>query len=179
MRKVQFYGAISIDGYLATKDNRLDWLFQTAGASDAPTEAFMQQVDTAIMGRHTYEYTMEQTTDQLINPYNPATRNIVMTSQPHTGDERTQFTNTPVTEIVEELRRAAGHNIWIVGGAGVLMPLLAANLVDELYIQIAPVILGDGIPLFNAINQQQRFELVTTNQYGQLAEVHFQRLSVD
>lgn len=59
------------------------------------------------------------------------------------------------------------------------MPLLAANLIDELYIQIAPVILGDGIPLFNAINQQQRFELVTTNQYGQLAEVHFQRLSVD
>ncbi len=57
MRKVQFYGAISIDGYLATKDNRLDWLFQTPGANDAPTEAFMQQVDTAIMGRHTYEYT--------------------------------------------------------------------------------------------------------------------------
>ncbi|MGO3144497.1 MAG: dihydrofolate reductase family protein, partial [Lactiplantibacillus plantarum] len=73
MRKVQFYGAISIDGCLATKDNRLDWLFKTAGANDAPTEAFMQQVDTAIMGRHTYEYTMEQTTDQLINPYNPAT----------------------------------------------------------------------------------------------------------
>ena len=54
MRKVQFYGAVSIDGCLATKDNRLDWLFQTAGANDAPTEAFMQQVDTAIMGRHTY-----------------------------------------------------------------------------------------------------------------------------
>lgn len=82
MRKVQFYGAISIDGCLATKDNRLDWLFKTAGANDAPTEAFMQQVDTAIMGRHTYEYTMEQTTDQLINPYNPATHNIVMTSHP-------------------------------------------------------------------------------------------------
>lgn len=49
MRKVQFYGAISIDGCLATKDNRLDWLFKTAGANDAPTEAFMQQVDTAIL----------------------------------------------------------------------------------------------------------------------------------
>ena len=43
MRKVQFYGAVSIDGCLATKDNRLDWLFKTAGANDAPTEAFMQQ----------------------------------------------------------------------------------------------------------------------------------------
>ncbi|MCT3223661.1 dihydrofolate reductase [Lactiplantibacillus plantarum] len=177
MRKVQFYGAVSIDGCLATKDNRLDWLFKTAGANDAPTEAFMQQVDTAIMGRHTYEYTMEQTTDQLINPYNPATHNIVMTSHPHTGDERTQFTNTPVTKIVEDLRRTAGKNIWIVGGAGVLMPLLAADLVDELYIQIAPVILGDGIPLFKAIDQQQRFELVDTNRYGQLAEVHYQRLT--
>ena len=179
MRKVQFYGAISIDGYLATTDNRLDWLFQTAGANDAPTEAFMQQVDTAIMGRHTYEYTMEQTTDQLINPYNPATHNIVMTSQPHAGDERTQFTSMPVTEIVTELRHAAGRNIWIVGGAGVLMPLLAADLVDELYIQIAPVVLGAGIPLFKAMAHQQRFELVGTNQYGQLAELHYQRLTTE
>ncbi|MCE2139028.1 dihydrofolate reductase, partial [Streptococcus thermophilus] len=67
----------------------------------------------------------------------------------------------------------------IVGGAGVLMPLLAADLVDELYIQIAPVILGDGIPLFKAIDQQQRFELVDTNRYGQLAEVHYQRLTTE
>lgn len=122
---------------------------------------------------------MEQTTDQLINPYNPATHNIVMTSQPHAGDERTQFTSTPVTEIVTELRHAAGRNIWIVGGAGVLMPLLAADLVDELYIQIAPVVLGAGIPLFKAMAHQQRFELVGTNQYGQLAELHYQRLTTE
>lgn len=179
MRKVQFYGAISIDGYLATKDNRLDWLFQTPGANDAPTEAFMQQVDTAIMGRHTYEYTMEQTTDQLINPYNPATRNIVMTSRPQPGDERTQFTNSPVADIVQDLRLAPGRNIWIVGGAGVLMPLLAADLIDDLYIQIAPIILGTGIPLFTAVAHQQRFELVATNHYDQLAEVHFQRLPTE
>ncbi|WP_318765444.1 dihydrofolate reductase family protein [Lactiplantibacillus carotarum] len=176
MRKVQFYGAISIDGYLATNDNRLDWLFQTTGADAAPTQDFMQQVDTAIMGRHTYEYTMEQTTDQLINPFNPVTQSIVMTSEPHAGDDHTQFTNTPITDLVTQLRAASGQNIWIVGGAGVLMPLLAADLVDDLYIQIAPVILGDGIRLFEAIQHQQRFELVATNQYGQLAEVHYQKL---
>ncbi|RRK11369.1 dihydrofolate reductase [Lactiplantibacillus garii] len=178
MRKVQFYGAISIDGYLATKDNRLDWLFKTSGANEAPTKEFMQQVDTAIMGRHTYEYTMAQTTDQLINPFNPATQNIVMTSKPHAGDVHTQFTNASVTELVRELREKDGGNIWIVGGTGVLMPLLAANLVDELFIQIAPVVLGNGLPLFTAINHQQRFKLVATHQYGQLAEVHFQRLTV-
>ncbi|WP_338211415.1 dihydrofolate reductase family protein [Lactiplantibacillus paraxiangfangensis] len=175
MRKVQFYGAISIDGYLATKDNRLDWLFQTSGADEAPTKTFMQQVDTAIMGRHTYEYTMEQTTDQLINPFNPDTQSIVMTSAPHPGDDHTQFTNAAVTELVQGLRQKAGQNIWIVGGAGILMPLLEANLIDEMFIQIAPVILGSGIPLFTTINHQQRFELVATNQYGQLAEVHYRK----
>ncbi|ETY73417.1 diadenosine tetraphosphate hydrolase [Lactiplantibacillus fabifermentans T30PCM01] len=175
MRKVQFYGAVSIDGYLATTNNRLDWLFQTTGAESAPTADFMQEVDTAIMGRHTYEYTMAETTDQLINPYNPATKNIVMTSNPHEGDEHTTFTNSPITELVEQLRQADGQNIWIVGGAGVLMPLLKADLVDEMYIQIAPVILGDGLPLFTKIDHEHRFELVATNQYGQLAELHFQR----
>ncbi|AVK61064.1 dihydrofolate reductase [Lactobacillus sp. CBA3605] len=177
MRKVQFYGAVSMDGYLATKDNRLDWLFKTTGAEDAPTAEFMQQVDTAIMGRHTYDYTMEQTTDQLINPYNPLTQNIVMTSNPHPGDDRTTFTNTDVTTLVEQLRQVDGANIWIVGGAGVLMPLLTANLVDDLFIQIAPVLLGTGIALFTPTSDyHQRFELVATNQYGQLAEVHYRRL---
>jgi dihydrofolate reductase len=175
MRKVQFYGAMSIDGYLATKDNRLDWLFQTGGADQAPTAEFMQQVDTAIMGRHTYEYTMEQTTDQLINPYNPLTKNIVMTSQPEAGTEHTTFTNVEVSTLVAQLKNEPGQNIWIVGGAGVLMPLLTADLIDDLYIQIAPVLLGDGISLFTAVDYSRRFELVATNHYGQLAEVHYQR----
>ncbi|BDZ31749.1 dihydrofolate reductase family protein [Lactiplantibacillus sp. WILCCON 0030] len=175
MRKVQFYGAVSMDGYLATKDERLDWLFQTTGAKEAPTETFMQQVDTAIMGRHTYEYTMAQTTDQLINPFNPATKNIVMTTKPHAGDEHTTFTNADLPTLVEQLRQEDGQSIWIVGGAGVLMPLLTADLVDELYIQIAPVFLGAGIRLFTTTDYQHRFKLVATNQYGQLAELHYAR----
>lgn len=175
MRKVQFYGAVSMDGYLATTDERLDWLFQTEGAEEAPTEAFMAQVDTAIMGRHTYEYTMAQTTDQLINPYNPDTQSIVMTTKPHAGDAHTTFTNAELPALVKQLRQASGKNIWIVGGAGVLMPLLTADLIDDLYIQIAPVFLGDGISLFNHAAYQRRFKLAATNQYGQLAEVHYTR----
>jgi len=175
MRKVQFYGAMSIDGYLATKDNRLDWLFQTGGADQAPTADFMQAIDTAIMGRHTYEYTMEQTTDQLINPYNPQTQSIVMTSQPTENTEHATFTNADVTTLVSQLKEKPGENIWIVGGSGVLMPLLTADLIDDLYIQIAPVLLGNGIPLFTAVDYSRRFELVATNHYGQLAEVHYQR----
>ena len=75
MRKVQFYGAISIDGCLATKDNRLDWLFKHLVQRCPHRSISYSKVDTAIMGRHTYEYTMEQTTDQLVNPYNRRPRN--------------------------------------------------------------------------------------------------------
>ncbi|MFB9768569.1 dihydrofolate reductase family protein [Lactiplantibacillus modestisalitolerans] len=179
MRKVQFYGAISLDGYLATTDQRLDWLFQTAGGDEAPTEQFLQQVDTAIMGRHTYEYTMAETTDQLINPYRPETRTIVMTTAPHAGNATTQFTNTPVAELVDHLRREAGQSIWIVGGSGVLMPLITANLVDDLFIQIAPVILGSGIRLFTTSEQSQRYQLVNVTHYDQLAELHYQKQVAD
>ncbi|VDG33423.1 dihydrofolate reductase [Lactobacillus pentosus] [Lactiplantibacillus mudanjiangensis] len=175
MRKVQFYGAVSIDGYLATTDDRLDWLFKTGGADQAPTAEFMQAVDTAIMGRRTYEYTMEQTTDQLINPYNPLTKNIVMTSDPQPSTAHTTFTNADITNVVKQLLTEPGQNIWIVGGSGVLMPLLTADLVDELFIQVAPVLLGDGIPLFTKVDYTHRFELVETNHYGQLTELHFQR----
>ena len=55
MRKVCFYGAISLDGYLADEQDSLQWLFDTPTGEKTTYEEFDAQVDTTIMGRVTYE----------------------------------------------------------------------------------------------------------------------------
>ena len=66
-------------------------------------------------------------------------------------------------------------NIWIVGGNTVLAPLLNADMVDYLIVQLAPVLLGAGIPLFTQKKGVKRFHLDQVKQYGQFAELIYSK----
>lgn len=72
-------------------------------------------------------------------------------------------------EFVEKL--GSDRNIWVVGGNTVLKPLLERDMVDHLIIQVAPVLLGEGIPLFTQTEALHRFKLEAVNRYGQFAEL--------
>lgn len=67
------------------------------------------------------------------------------------------------------------RNIWIVDGNTVLAPLLDRDMVDHLIIQVAPVLLGEGIALFTQAEQVRRFKLKAVSQYGQFAELVYSR----
>ena len=67
------------------------------------------------------------------------------------------------------------RNIWIVGGNTVLAPLLDRDMVDHLIIQVAPVLLGEGIALFTQAEQVRRFKLEAVSQYDQFAELVYSR----
>ncbi len=66
-------------------------------------------------------------------------------------------------------------NVWVVGGGSLLKPLLEADLIDEWFIQIAPVLLGDGKRLFEAGDYARRLTFVETKQMGELTELHYVR----
>ena len=59
-RKVVLFIAATLDGYIATQDHELDWLFKVEGENDNGTKEFMDTVDTVIMGRTTYDWLMAQ-----------------------------------------------------------------------------------------------------------------------
>jgi dihydrofolate reductase len=63
------------------------------------------------------------------------------------------------------------QNIWVVGGNAILAPLLDQDLVDRITVQIAPVLLGAGIPLFAQTESLRRFRLEDVKRYGQFAEL--------
>lgn len=78
--------------------------------------------------------------------------------------------------MVEFVKQFDGtKNIWAVGGSTILAPLLDAGMVDSIIVQIAPVLLGAGIPLFTQKEALRRFRLDEVKQYGPFAELVYSR----
>ena len=167
---VFFYGCVTLDGYLADKNHGLDWLHETGGAGETGYEDFYRQMDITIMGRRTF-----REIEKLENPetvYPTPVNNVV--THDKTLDRKGFL---PVRGDVAELVRGfpGEKNIWIIGGNTILAPLLEADLVDSMTVQIAPVLLGEGIPLFTQGEPLRRFRLEEVRRYGQFAELVYGR----
>ena len=162
---VFFYGCVTLDGYLADKNHGLSWLHETGSPEETDCDRFYQAMDVAIMGRRTFEENAAR--------FYPTTENYVFThagSLPHKGF-------IPVGGDVAEFVSGLGpdKNIWIIGGNTILAPLLERDTVDHLIVQVAPVLLGEGIPLFTQKEGQMRFRLDEVKRYGQFAELIYSR----
>ncbi|PCK22957.1 hypothetical protein CEY02_02615 [Bacillus pumilus] len=169
-RKLLFYGAMSMDGYLAREDHRLDWLIGTEGEEETSYDDFYASVDTLIMGRKTYEQVLKLSPGEF--PYEEKTCYIVSRTlqDSHTG---THIIREDFLSFITSLKNEKGRHMWIVGGGELLQALLKERLVDELFLQIVPVMIGKGIPLFLPTDQESRFSLQQVHQYKQIAEMHF------
>lgn len=170
-RKLIFYGAVSVDGYIARENDSLDWLIGTEGEEDVAYSDFYGTVDTILMGRKTYDQILVQSPDEF--PYQG--KQCYVFSRSLTGsNEFVDFINDDITEFTKSLKDQEGKRIWIVGGGEVLYSLLQAKLVDEFIIQIAPSIIGRGFPLFKPGDQENKLKLVDVRRYKQFAELHYE-----
>ncbi|KPN14881.1 hypothetical protein AKG37_17985 [Bacillus australimaris] len=169
-RKLLFYGAMSIDGYLAREDHRLDWLIGTEGEEETNYDDFYASVDTLIMGRNTYEQVLLLSPDEF--PYEGKTC-YIMSSTLQDSLKGTDIIREDILSFVKKLKNEQGQHIWLVGGGALLQTLIQAGLVDELFLQIVPVMIGRGIPLFSPVDLESRFSLQEVRQYKQIAEMHF------
>src|SRR5207248_11091196 len=71
--------------------------------------------------------------------------------------EGVEFTNELPKKLVERLRQQKGKHIWMMGGGEVIRDFLKEDLIDEFYLGVIPVLIGDGIPLFRASFPQREF----------------------
>jgi dihydrofolate reductase len=76
------------------------------------------------------------------------------------------FTNESPAALVARLRKRRSKNIWLMGGGELAREFLKADLVDELYLGVVPVLLGEGIPLFPAGFPQRDFALIENKTYS-------------
>lgn len=168
-RTVVLYIGISLDGYIATKDDSLEWLLSTEGSGDNGFGAFYDTVDTIILGRRTYDWIMEQ--EHGCFPY-VGKECYVYTHQKEQDTEFVHFTTQKPDVLISGLREKEGKKIWIVGGSQIIDLFRGQNLIDEYILSIAPVLLGTGIPLFR---EHDRTDLVfmSARRFGQFAELTY------
>lgn len=169
-RKLVFYGAISVDGYIARKNHSLDWLLGTEGEEENGYEEFYETVDTIIMGRKTYDQILIGKPDDF--PYE-GKECYVFSRNRKGSDDHVEFINEDLVDFVKGLKNQEGKKIWVVGGGEILHPLLQEKWVDEFFIQIAPTIIGSGIPLFIPGNEENELKLLNVRHFKQFAELHY------
>lgn len=167
-RKVVVYIGISLDGYIATKDDSLDWLLKTQGEGDNGFGEFFDTVDTIIMGRRTYDWIMEHEKGRF--PYE-GKECFVYTSGEMKDTEHVRFTAQSGNELLAGLCKEGGK-IWIVGGSGIIDLFRKHDLIDEYILNIAPVILGDGIALFRE-GACSDLVLDRVRTFGQFTEISY------
>lgn len=179
--KTQYYAATSLDGFIATEDDSLDWLFPLGNINDTSYPAFIAEVGALAMGSATYEWMLRhaQTVTSETGsawPYTQPTWVFSSRTLPATQGANLRFAQGDVRPIHSAMRAAAGdRNIWIVGGGDLAGQFYDAGLLDELIVQVCSVTLGKGKPLFPRRLTSPSLELVSVRQVGTgFAELRYQ-----
>ena len=179
--KTQYYTATSLDGFIATEDDSLEWLFPLGDVNDTSYPDFIAGVGALAMGSSTYEWMMRNS-DKVIAevgsawPYTqPA---WVFTSRKLTPiqDADIRFVKGDVREFQPAMRDAAGgKNIWVVGGGDLAGQFYDAGLLDELILSVGSVTLGKGKPLFPRRVLSPKLRLVSVRPIGTtMAEMRYE-----
>ena len=170
-RKIVVYIATSLDGYIATKDDDLNWLTSVAGEGDNGYGDFLKTIDTVIMGRRTYEWLLGEV-GRAKFPYSQQKCYVLSSNVPH-EDGLVTFTSESAEALAARLTATEGGDIWLVGGGKLLADFVEKQLVDEWIVTIAPTIMGSGIPLFRGSSTETKLTLIDVRRYGQFAQLHY------
>ena len=145
--RTQYYTGSSIDGFIADPEHSLSWLVTRDIDAGGPQnyEAFYTEVGALCMGASTYQWLLDNAPDEW--PY--AIPAWVFTHRTFPPTERDiTFTSDPVPVVhAAMVAAAAGKNIWVVGGGDLVGQFHDHDLLDEVWVQYAPVALGAGAPL--------------------------------
>jgi dihydrofolate reductase len=160
----------SLDGFIAKKDNSVSW-FETNdhyenGATVTAQDAaeFLKTIDCYVMGARTYEHAME-----LSKNYGWAYGDVptIVVTHRNLAAERPniEFYTGDLQKLVDDRLKPKYQNVWLVGGAMLAKDFIRLKLADEIRQSILPIILGDGLPFFDQVGQEQALHLQNVTAY--------------
>lgn len=164
--RTSVYIATSLDGFIARANGDLDWLTASDGgtaASDYGYQEFIDSVDVIVMGRHTFEKAL--TFDHW--PYS-GKKVVVLSSRPVPIPQplaaEVEALSLAPHDLVARLSARGCSHLYIDGGK-TIQRFLNAGLIDQLIITSIPILLGDGIPLFGALDHDIQLTHIETQQF--------------
>lgn len=169
--KTQYYTATSLDGFIATEDDSLEWLFALGSVNETSYPAFIADVGALAMGASTYEWMLRNAATVAADlgspwPYTQPAWVFSHRTLPAIPGTTVAFVQGDVRPVHTAMRQAAGtRNIWIVGGGDLAGQFYDAGLLDEMIVQVGSVTLGMGKPLFPR-RLTQPLRLLSAQQIG-------------
>lgn len=174
-RKVILYISMSLDGFIATKDDDLSRLsiIEKEG-EDYGYSTFCETVDTYIVGRTTYDVILKLTAGAF--PQADQFSCYVITRQSRESKNGVIFYNGDIETLIMQLKKTEGKNIYCDGGSKIVKLLMDKNLIDEYIVSVIPIILGDGIRLFSGGTESLNLKLLHSKEYESgLVQLHYQK----
>lgn len=172
--------ASTLNGFLATTNHSLDWLFAVPGGQEPDMAEFLAGVGVLVMGSHTFQWLLEH--ERLLE--NPAAWTAWYDDRPAfvfssrelqlpAGLDLRVVSGT-VASALPEIRAAAGDlDVWLVGGGDLVGQFLDAGALDEIRVTLAPVTLVAGMPLLPRRLESDRLALTDVTRTGQFVELRY------
>ncbi len=165
MRKLKLYSACSLNGKIAKKNGNVDWLNELPNPenTDHGFAEFFDSIDTTVQGFKTYHQVLSW---DIEFPYK-GKRNYVFTrNQKRENTEDVTFVAENHIDFIANLKKQKGKDIWLIGGGQINRMLLNAGLIDELIVFVMPIVLTEGIELFEGLPKESQLKLIDSKTYS-------------
>ena len=170
--RVTIHMAASLDGFIARKDGRVDWMETSdtfeGGDTMAPefVEEFLKTIDCYVMGSRTYETALAFEAKGLGWAYGDKPTFVLTSRELGPARATVEFFSGELAFLVNERLKPNFRSIWFVGGGEVSGHCLRLGLADEVRYSIMPVLIGDGISFFDRLDQDVALHLVEVKAYA-------------
>ena len=172
-RRIIVHIATSADGYIARPDGNIEWLTdRPAPKGFYGINTFMRTIDTTVFGRKTYDAGV-----QMGATFDGKMRTVVFSRRPAppAAPQGVEFTSEPVGRFVSRLREAPGKNVWLMGGGDLIASFLDEGAIDEFFISVVPVFIGQGIPLIAPRHRHVPLQLRATKSFPDgIVQLHYE-----
>ncbi|HIS09964.1 MAG TPA: dihydrofolate reductase [Candidatus Avibacteroides excrementipullorum] len=147
MRKIRLYIAMTLDGYIASRDGGVEWLDKYRNnTEDYGYTALYESIDTVLMGGNTYRAILGFGCEW---PYPDKTSYVISHREQQGTNDCISIISDNAISFIKQLKAGTGKDIWLVGGGQLTAQLLEERLIDEMQICVFPILLGTGIRLFS------------------------------
>ena len=177
MRNVILLMHVSLDGFVGGPNGEMDWIKLDAEMFD-DVGKLTDEADTAIYGRNTFAMMEAYWPTAGDQPgatkhdiehsdwTNKSLKLVFSTTRNRSDWARTKFISNNIPEEIKKIKQQPGKNLLMIGSPGLVKTFIGYNLIDEYRIGIAPVILGNGRPLFRQGISYSKLSLVSAQQFS-------------
>ena len=163
--------AASLDGFIARKDGRVDWLETSDEFAGGETmepgfvEEFLKTIDCYVMGSRTYETALRFESVGFGWSYGEKPVFVLTSRELQRIRNTIEFHSGDLTQLVNERLRPRFRSIWFVGGGMLSAECLRLGLADEVRYSILPILIGDGIQFFEKLDRDVPLHLAEAKAY--------------